>query len=65
MVIISFVFKQKISDIGSELIIELCGEMDDTYVTMFEHLDTHSDELGITSYGVSVTSLEDVFIKLV
>ena len=39
--------------------------MDDSYANMFEQLDEYSATLGIDSYGVSVTSLEDVFIKLV
>lgn len=30
---------------------------------MFSALDTHSN-LGVISYGVSMTTLEDVFLKL-
>lgn len=30
---------------------------------LFAALDTHSD-LGVISYGVSMTTLEDVFLKL-
>ena len=43
----------------------MSGKLDDNYVTMFEQFDAISGELGIDSYAVSVTSLEDVFIRFV
>jgi ATP-binding cassette subfamily A (ABC1) protein 3 len=31
---------------------------------LFEHIDTYEAKLGVQSYGMSVTTLEEVFIKI-
>ena len=35
-----------------------------TVVTLFSELDSRAAELGVASYGISVTTLEEVFLKV-
>jgi hypothetical protein len=34
------------------------------FKSFFERFDREVNELGITSYGVSITTLEEVFLKI-
>lgn len=34
------------------------------FPTMFDELDKSSSKLGIMSYGISITTLEEVFLKV-
>ncbi|XP_058116459.1 phospholipid-transporting ATPase ABCA3-like [Anopheles ziemanni] len=52
------------TDIGTELSYVL----DDSYTALFQpllqNLENHSASLGITSYGISLTTLEEVFLRV-
>lgn len=52
------------SDVGAELSFALPFESTGVFSELFKALDTQSAELGYTSYGVSCTTLEDVFLSL-
>lgn len=51
------------SDIGSELSYQLSEQYSKVFQSMFKELETRSAELGIQSYGISLTTLEEVFMK--
>lgn len=51
------------SNIGSELSYLLSTEYSRFFENMFKELEIQSEELGIRSYGVSLTTLEEVFMK--
>lgn len=53
-----------IGDIGTELSYQLSEANSNTFHTMFRELEDRSDELGIDSYGISLTTLEEVFMKV-
>ncbi|XP_065175068.1 phospholipid-transporting ATPase ABCA3-like [Sycon ciliatum] len=48
---------------GAELSLILPKESASAFPAMFNELQANSTELGISSYGVSVTTMEEVFIK--
>lgn len=48
---------------GSELTYLLNEDQSSVFERMFRDLENNSEELGITSYGVSLTTLEEVFMK--
>lgn len=51
------------TNIGSELTYLLREEYVHQFRTIFADLETKSAELNITSFGVSLTTLEEVFLK--
>ncbi|KAF5277493.1 hypothetical protein FQR65_LT03830 [Abscondita terminalis] len=51
------------SDIGSELTYKLSPEHSSIFQPMLEELETNSERLGILSYGISLTNLEEVFTR--
>lgn len=51
-------------DIGTELSYQLAEANVKTFHAMFRELEDRSDELGIDSYGISLTTLEEVFMKV-
>ncbi|XP_065190640.1 phospholipid-transporting ATPase ABCA1-like isoform X1 [Sycon ciliatum] len=55
-----------VEDIGAELMFNLpaSGAHDGSFTRLFTYLDAHLNELGIASYGVSDTTLEEVFLKV-
>ncbi|KAJ0397450.1 hypothetical protein P43SY_006549 [Pythium insidiosum] len=55
---------QVLSNVGSELAFQLPLESSRAFATMFGDLDSRLSDLGLLSYGVSVTTLEEVFIKV-
>ncbi len=53
------------SDVGAELAFVLPFEDLAIFPKLFRLLDEKLPELGLTSYGVGVTTLEDVFLKVI
>jgi len=52
------------SDVGAELSFSLPFEYTSAFSTLFKALDDQIENFGYTSYGVSCTTLEDVFLSL-
>jgi ATP-binding cassette subfamily A (ABC1) protein 3 len=52
-------------NIGSELSYSLSEEMSYRFPDMFEELERRKEELGIASYGASITTMEEVFMRQV
>ncbi|XP_062373279.1 phospholipid-transporting ATPase ABCA1-like isoform X2 [Sardina pilchardus] len=52
--------------IGHELtyILPYAGARDGTFAQLFKELDLEMGQLGITSYGISDTTLEEIFLKV-
>ena len=50
-------------DVGAELSYSLPDEKSNLFPGMFEELERRKDELGIASYGASITTMEEVFMK--
>ena len=48
----------------SEVIYNIPFEASNTFPRMFEELDQSLSNIGISSYGFAITSLEDVFLKV-
>lgn len=57
---------QLAEDIGQEVlyILPYSGAKDGTFGELFQELDAHLGELGISGYGISDTSLEEIFLKV-
>ncbi|XP_010223532.1 PREDICTED: ATP-binding cassette sub-family A member 1-like, partial [Tinamus guttatus] len=55
-----------VEDIGQELLFVLpySGAEDGSFGELFRELDGRLGELGISSYGISDTSLEEIFLKV-
>ena len=51
------------SNVGAELSFILPNEASDTFEDLFTCLEDSKEKLGISSYGASVTTMEEVFIK--
>lgn len=65
----SFVFSriqgaQKLSEVSSEMTFQLPTESSTLFKDFFTELDNNLDTLGIRSYGVGITTLEEVFLKI-
>ncbi|KAM6041610.1 phospholipid-transporting ATPase ABCA7 [Chlamydotis macqueenii] len=55
-----------VEDIGHEVlfILPYSGAKDGTFGDLFQELDARLGELGISSYGISDTTLEEIFLKV-
>ena len=53
-----------ITDAGKEITYQLPFSSCSQFPTLFEYLDGNLDALGLESYGISITTLEEVFIKI-
>ncbi|XP_078344110.1 phospholipid-transporting ATPase ABCA3-like [Oculina patagonica] len=53
-----------ISSVGAEIQFVLSGEKSHHFEALFSELENKLEEYGITSFGVSVTTLEEVFMKV-
>ncbi|KAG1688669.1 hypothetical protein DVH05_027488 [Phytophthora capsici] len=53
-----------LSNVGSEIAFQLPLQSSSSFATMFAEMDRQLNSLGLLSYGVSVTTLEEVFIKV-
>ncbi|XP_044533206.1 phospholipid-transporting ATPase ABCA3-like [Gracilinanus agilis] len=51
------------SNVGAELAFILPKESSDRFEALFTELEERQEELGIASYGASVTTMEEVFLK--
>ena len=51
------------SNVGAELSFVLPKEQSAKFEELFTDLEQNQDSLGIGSFGVSVTTLEEVFLK--
>ncbi|RLN98523.1 hypothetical protein BBJ28_00023418 [Nothophytophthora sp. Chile5] len=61
----SFVPKsQVLSNVGTEIAFQLPLSSSPKFAAMFAEMDLNLKKLGLLSYGVSVTTLEEVFIKV-
>ncbi|XP_078217434.1 phospholipid-transporting ATPase ABCA7 isoform X5 [Callithrix jacchus] len=47
------------------LVLPYMGAHDGSFATLFQELDTRLTELRLTGYGISDTSLEEIFLKVV
>ncbi|XP_074193488.1 phospholipid-transporting ATPase ABCA7 isoform X2 [Rhinolophus sinicus] len=56
-----------VEDLPHELVLVLPygGALDGSFTQLFHELDQHLGELGLASYGISDTSLEEIFLKVV
>ncbi|TMW64055.1 hypothetical protein Poli38472_014172 [Pythium oligandrum] len=55
---------QVLSNVGSEIAFQLPLDSSSEFAGMFAELDANLSQLALLSYGVSVTTLEEVFIKV-
>ncbi|GAB9477940.1 Abc transporter a family member 1, partial [Globisporangium polare] len=55
---------QVLSNVGSEIAFQLPLSSSTEFAVMFAEMDSRLASLGLLSYGVSVTTLEEVFIKV-
>lgn len=53
-----------LSNVGAEISFQLPLNGTAQFAVLFEELDGRLDGLGVLSYGISVTTLEEVFIKV-
>ena len=51
-------------NIGSELMINLPSKAVDKFHPLFELMENERESLGLESYGVSVTTIEEVFLRV-
>jgi ATP-binding cassette subfamily A (ABC1) protein 3 len=51
------------TNIGAELSYILPTETDNRFQELFTDLETNKSSLGISSYGASVTTMEEVFLR--
>ena len=54
----------KISEVSSEMTYQLPNESIKKFKDFFDAFDKRKDELGVKSYGIGVTTLEEVFLKV-
>jgi ATP-binding cassette subfamily A (ABC1) protein 3 len=52
------------SDIGTEFTFQLPFETSASFPALFKELECHGRELGILSFAISVTTLEEIFLKV-
>lgn len=53
-----------VSDVAKELCVRLPTNTSKRFPGLFDELDNDKQELGIQSYGISVTTVEEVFLKV-
>ncbi|RHY02223.1 hypothetical protein DYB36_008551 [Aphanomyces astaci] len=53
-----------LSNVGTEIAFQLPLDCAPLFGGMFADLDHHMTQLGVVSYGISVTTMEEVFIKV-
>lgn len=52
------------SEVSSEITFQIPKDLSPKFKTFFESFDKKLDQLGIMSYGISVTTLEEVFLRV-
>ena len=53
-----------VSDVGTELRFQLPTSGLQLYASLFHEFDSNKEQLGISHYGVSVTTMEEVFLRV-
>jgi ATP-binding cassette, subfamily A (ABC1), member 3 len=53
-----------LTDVGTELTVQLPFASSQNFESLFGDIDTAQEELHIASYGMSVTTMEEVFLKV-
>ena len=53
-----------LSQVSSELTMQLPLEMASSFEALLDDLEKNSEKLNIDSYGISITTLEEVFLKV-
>ena len=53
-----------LSELSSEITYQIPNALSEKFKDFFGHFDTSLEQLGIRSYGISVTTLEEVFLKV-
>ncbi len=62
--ILSIPEAQLLANVGSELSFRLPMDESASFPAILSQLETRRAELGVHDYGISVTTLEDVFLKV-
>ena len=57
-------FHQVLANAGAEIVYRLPFEETESFPAVFQELDARKEELSIDNYGISVTTLEEVFLKI-
>ena len=55
---------EQVTDVGAELSFILPSSSTPAFPNLFDRLESDKDALGIQSFGVSVTTMEEVFMKV-
>ena len=55
---------EQATDVGAELSYVLPSSSTPSFPTLFEKLEAEKATLGIQSFGISVTTMEEVFMKV-
>jgi len=55
---------KKISEVSSEISYQIPTTLSHRFTEFFENFDTDLPQLGVSSYGISITTLEEVFLKI-
>jgi ATP-binding cassette subfamily A (ABC1) protein 1 len=55
---------QLLSDVGAEISFQLPYEDSHKFAEFFDEIEAKKTELGVLSYGISITTMEEVFIKV-
>ena len=53
-----------LSEVSSEITFQVSNESAKQFTRFFQQFDNELHDLGIISYGVSITTLEEVFLKI-
>jgi energy-coupling factor transporter ATP-binding protein EcfA2 len=53
-----------LTDVGAEMVVQLPFGSSNKFASLFDAMDKDEAKLGIRSYGMSVTTLEEVFINV-
>lgn len=54
----------RLSEVSSEITYQVPAEYAPKFIHFFENFDNDLAQLGIRSYGISITTLEEVFLKI-
>lgn len=55
---------KKLSEVSSEIAYQVPSEYAPKFIDFFENFDNDLEKIGIKSYGISITTLEEVFLKI-
>ena len=53
-----------LSNVSSELTLQLPMDRVKAFGQMFNEIDANKEKLGIVTYGISITTLEEVFLRI-